>query len=270
MDTDNWITAVLALRKAERIVVFTGAGISASSGIPTFRDTDGFWNRFPPEQFATWDGLLKTALTRPHQVAEFVLNVVAPIAKAHANAAHRAVSRIERHTTTTVVTQNVDGLHQAAGSTHVHEIHGSLLEVIDTSTQQVIKRFQRDELIRISETLEKYTHKKISLVSFLWELRQCFPFDWRGRHRPNLILFGDALAEPAWTEACQAADQCDLLLTVGTSAAVYPAAMLPDRASKAGATTITIDPHVRGECWLQGNSETILPKLVSDAFGPAD
>src|SRR5580704_14259771 len=124
MDTDNWITAVLALRKARNVVVFTGAGISAESGIPTFRDADGFWQRFPPEQFATWSGLLRTALTRPQLVAEFVLNVVEPVAKAAPNAAHRAVAELQKYAKTSVVTQNIDGLHQSAGSTHVHEIHG--------------------------------------------------------------------------------------------------------------------------------------------------
>ncbi len=222
MSTDNWITAVLALRKAKHVVVFTGAGISAESGIPTFRDADGFWQRFPPEQFATWTGLLRTALTRPQLVAEFVLNVVDPIAKATPNAAHVAVAELERHVETSVVTQNIDGLHQSAGSTNVHEIHGSLLEVFDTSTAQVIRRFERNDLVQIAETLRQYATHQISLFSFLRQLRQEYPFDWRGRHRPNLVLFGDAMAEPAWTEASRVVEQCDLLLSVGTSGAVYP------------------------------------------------
>ena len=105
MDTDSRITAVLALRKAKRIVVFTGAGMSAESGIPTFRDTDGFWQRFPPERFPSWRGLLQTALTDPHSVAEFVLNVVEPIAQAEPNAGHLAVARLHHRAKTTVVTQ---------------------------------------------------------------------------------------------------------------------------------------------------------------------
>lgn len=200
MNTDNWITAVLALRKAKHVVVFTGAGISAESGIPTFRDADGFWQRFPPEQFATWTGLLRTALTRPQLVAEFVLNVVEPIAKASPNAGHLAVAELEKHVKTSVVTQNIDGLHQSAGSTDVHEIHGSLLEVVDTSTAQVIRRFERNDLAQIAETLRQYATHQISLFSLLRQLRKEYPFDWLGRHRPNLVLFGDAMAEPAWTE----------------------------------------------------------------------
>jgi NAD-dependent deacetylase len=267
MNTDNWITAVLALRNAKRVVVFTGAGISAESGIPTFRDSDGFWQRFPPEQFASWSGLLSTALTDPHSVAEFVLNVVEPIAVAKANAGHEAVAQLEQRVKTTVVTQNIDGLHQSSGSIEVWEIHGSLLEVMDKSTGQLVQRFQREELIQIADTLRKYANKEMSVVSFLWELRQRYPLDWLGHHRPNLILFGDALAEPAWSKACQAVEECDLFLSVGTSGAVYPAAMLPDQAAAAGATVITIDPQSNEGTWLQGKAGTVLPKLVQDAFG---
>lgn len=266
MITDNWITAVLALRKAKQVVVFTGAGISAKSGVPTFRDADGFWHRFPPDTFASWSGLLKTAVTDPHAVAEFVLNVVEPIANAAANAGHLAVAQLEQHVKTTVVTQNIDGLHQLAGSTEVCEIHGTLLEVINTSTGKLVQRFERHELIAIADSLRKYATRQQSLISFLGEFRQRYPFDWLGRHRPNLVLFGDSLAEPAWTRACQIVDACDVLLSVGTSGAVYPAAMLPDRAAAAGATVITIDPQISSECWLEGNAEVVLPKLVRDAF----
>ena len=267
MHIDNRITAVLALRKAKRIVVFTGAGMSAESGIPTFRDSDGFWQRFPPEQFASWRGLIETALTNPHPVAEFVLNVVEPIAKAEANAGHRAVAQLDQQAKTTVVTQNIDGLHQSAGSKDVLEIHGSLAEVVDVSTGKLVQRLKRDDLLQIAETLRKYASKQISLFSFFRQLRRSYPLDWRGRHRPNLVLFGDAMAEPAWPKACQAVKECDLFLSVGTSASVYPAAMLPHDAAKAGATVISIDPQARDGCWLQGTAAEILPSLVRDAFG---
>ena len=91
MNSDNLITAVLALRKARRVVVYTGAGVFAESGIPTFRDADGFWQRFPPEQFAQWSGLFSMVLSEPRRVAEFVLNVVEPIAMAKPNAGHLAI-----------------------------------------------------------------------------------------------------------------------------------------------------------------------------------
>lgn len=266
MSTDHWITAVLALRRAERVVVFTGAGISAESGIPTFRDADGFWHRFPPEQFATWQGLLQVATTDPHAVAEFVMHVVEPIARADANPGHRALAELGREKPTTIVTQNIDGLHQSAGSSHVREIHGSLLEVVDIARAQIVKRYERVELVQIAESLRKYVERQSTLIGLLWELRQRYPFDWMGRHRPNLVLFGDALAEPAWTEARAAVEHCDLLLSVGTSGAVYPAAMLPITAEAAGATVISVDPQPCTGCWLPGKAGDVLPKLIQHAF----
>ena len=267
MNTDHWITAVLALRKAKNVVVFTGAGISAESGIPTFRDSDGFWQRFPPERFASWKGLLQTAITNPRSVAEFVLNVVEPIAKAAANAGHQTVADLQQRVKTTVVTQNIDGLHQSAGSQNVLEIHGSLLEVVDFSTGKLVQRFERTDLVRIADSLRKYALEQSSVVSLLWELRRHYPLDLRGRHRPNLILFGDALAEPAWSDACRAVKKCDVLLSVGTSGAVDPAALLPTDAKASGATVITVDPQSGDGCWLQGNAGDVLPKLMGHAFG---
>lgn len=267
METDSRITAVLALRKAKRIVVFTGAGMSAESGIPTFRDTDGFWQRFPPERFASWRGLLQTALTDPHSVAEFVLNVVEPIAQAEPNAGHLAVAQLDLRAKTTIVSQNIDGLHQLAGSTDVLEVHGSLLEVVDVSTGKLVERFHRDDLVRIAEALRRYVSKENSLFSLFRQLRRSYPLDWRGRHRPNLVLFGDAMAEPAWSNACRAARECDVFISVGTSGAVYPAAMLPMDAAEAGATVIAIDPEPCYGCWLQGTAADVLPKLFDDAFG---
>jgi NAD-dependent deacetylase len=267
MNIDHWITAVLALRKAKNVVVFSGAGISAESGIPTFRDSDGFWQRFPPEHFATWYGLYQTAVKNPHSVAEFVLNVVEPIANAIPNAGHQAVTDIQRRVQTLVVTQNIDGLHQSAGSQSVHEIHGSLLEIVDVSTRTLAKKLTRGELKSIADLVRKYVSKECSLSTLHLELSQRFPLDWLGQHLPNLILFGDNLAEPAWTEACRAVKECDVLISVGTSGAVYPAAMLPDDAAASGATVIAVDPQPTAGCWLQGNAGEILPKLIADAFG---
>jgi NAD-dependent deacetylase len=267
MNSDNLITAVLALRKARKVVVYTGAGVSAESGIPTFRDADGFWQRFPPEQFAQWSGLLSMVLSEPRRVAEFVLNVVEPIAQALSNAGHLALAELEQHVSATVVTQNIDGLHQAAGSKEVHEIHGSLWEVVDVSNGRVVHRFTTEQLKDISAALRAYTEERESALKILSALRRLYPYDWLGRHRPNLVLFGDSLAEPAWTKAEQAARSCDVMISVGTSGEVYPAALIPQYAGAAGATVIKIDPKPSSACWLEGNAGTILPELVRAAWG---
>src|SRR5262249_13626560 len=110
------------IRSCTRLLIFTGAGISAESGIPTFRDDGGFWQQFPPEHFATWRGLLNTAAFRPRQFAEFLHAVIAPIASSRPNAAHLAIAAAENSLDIQIVTQNIDGLHQDAGSMCVYEI----------------------------------------------------------------------------------------------------------------------------------------------------
>ncbi len=132
MDDDPLQRAAQWLRAAHEIMVFTGAGVSAESGIPTFRDDSGLWQEFPPKRFATWQGLLDTAAREPRRLAEFLFAVLAPIAAAAPNAAHRAIAAAERHKGIKVVTQNVDGLHQEAGSTCVYEIHGSFFEIVSS------------------------------------------------------------------------------------------------------------------------------------------
>jgi NAD-dependent deacetylase len=157
-------------------------------------------------------------------------------------------------------------LHQSAGSQNVLEIHGSLFEVMHAGKGTVIHRFERDDLARLARILRSFVAQESSLLALTWRLRNIYPLDWLGQHRPNLVLFGDALAEPAWSNACRAAENCDVLISVGTSGAVYPAAMLPSRALEAGATVINVDPQPCGDCWLEGPAGTLVPKLVEEAF----
>ncbi len=133
--------------------MFTGAGVSAESGIPTFRDDEGFWQQFPVREFATWKGLVRTAIRRPRRLADFIHAVLHPIAVAKPNAGHRAIAEMEKHVGVTVVTQNIDNLHQEAGNTIVHEVHGSLFEVV-TRRGRFIRLLSRRQLLQIAEALE--------------------------------------------------------------------------------------------------------------------
>ena len=134
--------------------MFTGAGVSAESGIPTFRDDEGFWQHFPVDEFATWKGLVRTAIRQPRRVAEFIHAVLQPIAVAKPNAGHRVIAEMEKHVGVTVVTQNIDNLHQEAGSTIVHEIHGSLFEVV-TRRGRFVGLLSRRQLLQIAESLNR-------------------------------------------------------------------------------------------------------------------
>lgn len=255
------------LRRSRHVVVFTGAGVSAESGIATFRDPEGLWREFSPEQFGNWPGLLRSALTRPRRLAEFLVAVLQPIATAQPNAGHRAIARLERHMRTTVVTQNIDGLHQAAGSRVVHEIHGSLFDVV-TLRGRFLRRLSPECMQRIVEAIRRARGGRVTLPRLLRAARPLLGLGRRGVHRPGVVLFGQRMAEPAWTRALEAVRDCDCLLSVGTSGAVMPAAALPLEAGAAGTTVIHVDPAGGcGDIRLRGTAAELLPALVDAAFG---
>jgi NAD-dependent deacetylase len=190
-----------------------------------------------------------------------------PIAAARPNAAHRAIADMERHVGVTVVTQNIDNLHQEAGSTIVHEVHGSLFEIV-TRRGRFLRLLSRRELLRMAEALDHARHGWPVLPRVLVAIRLLAGLGLRGLHLPRIVLFGDAMAEPAWTNALAAVRQCDCMIQVGTSGTVQPAASLPWEAKSAGAKVITIDPNEGGgDVWLQGTAGTMLPRLCKAAFG---
>jgi NAD-dependent deacetylase len=266
IDADSLEVAAGYLREARDVVVFSGAGASAESNIPTFRDDDGFWRRFPPDQYANWLGLLRTAATHPRKVAEFILELIEPIAKARPNPGHYALAEIEKHSKVTVVTQNIDGLHQEAGSTTVHEVHGSLFELV-TLNGKFVKLLSREEILQIADKLRESIEGRLAFVKLLSALKPILGVGFWDLYRPKVVLFGDPMCEPDWTLGVQAAQHCDCMITVGTSCVVYPAAMLPEEARACGARIITVDPeHGTGDVWLKGPSGRLLPALVRQAF----
>jgi NAD-dependent deacetylase len=255
------------LRSARKVVVLSGAGASAESGIPTFRDEGGVWDRFPPEQFATPHGLVAMALRHPRRVAEFLLGLIEPIAAAGPNDGHRAIAEIEKHAGVSVVTQNIDGLHQDAGSTKVHEVHGSLFEIV-TLGGKFLRRVGREQLREVVARLQEALGRQFAPSKALRGVRPILGFGLQGVYRPNIVLFGEAMAEPAWSQAWESCDDCECMIMVGTSGVVYPAAMLPERAKTAGAYVISIGlDRTFCDVWLRGTAAKVLPLLVKEAFG---
>jgi NAD-dependent deacetylase len=254
------------LRYAERILVFTGAGVSVESGIPTFRDDGGFWTEFPPETYATWASLMKVAAARPKELARFLHAVVAPVAQARPNAAHLAIAQAEAHRPITVVTQNIDGLHQAAGSTVVHEIHGTLLETM-TESGRFDAILSRQDLQRVADSLDRASQGALTLARILLAIRPMAGVGRLGIYRPKVVLFNDAMAEPAWSKAQEAAQTADCVVQIGCSGQVYPAATIPSAARRNGATVISIDPNAAsGDFHLRGKASELVPKLFELAF----
>ncbi|MGD8451339.1 MAG: Sir2 family NAD-dependent protein deacetylase [Phycisphaerae bacterium] len=265
---DNLDLAADYLRSAERLVVFTGAGVSAECGIDTFRTAGGLWTEFSPDEFATWTGLVRTALWRPRRLAHFLARLLRPLAQAKPNAAHQAIAHAEKHVNVTVVTQNVDGLHQEAGSTTVREIHGSLLRVV-TLRKRFVRLLTRAGLARIVRRLEAAELSWMALLRVALAIRPLAGLSWRGLVRPSAVLFGEPLTEPDWSQALSDSRRCDVMLIIGTSGVVLPAAMLPARARAAGAKLIVIDPDEPGggDVWLRGTAGEIVPALFQRTFG---
>ena len=265
--SDNLAKAAACLRQARHVVVFTGAGISAESGIPTFRDPGGLWEKYPPDQFATPNGLVEVTLESPARMAGFLADVFAPLLAARPNDAHKAIAAMEKRVRVTVITQNVDSLHDEAGSSIVHEVHGSLFHRM-SDVGKPLGAISRKSLDRMLLRLRSIGNGPISMVRLARAIRPLWGVTRKGSYRPTIVLFGEALAEPDWTLAQKAATECDCFLSVGTSGAIMPAAMLPSLAQSAGTPVIAVNPK-RGDAdlFLQGDAGKVLPDLLGRAFG---
>lgn len=194
-----------AIAAARHLVVFTGAGISAESGIPTYRGDDGIWNRYDPNKFANVDYFFK----EPAYYWNFFKDVRFPvISKARPNPAHLALARLEEQgVLKTVITQNIDGLHQLGGCRKVLELHGNTRRITCLDCQQ-------------THTMEAVFDQLATRLPPV--CTRC-----GGIIKPEVVFFGEALPAKVLEEAVQHAKNCDLFLVVGSSLVVQPAATLP-------------------------------------------
>jgi NAD-dependent protein deacetylase/lipoamidase len=230
----EWISA------AQRVAVLTGAGISAESGVPTFRGVNGLWKTFRPEDLATPEAFARS----PRVSWEWYDWRRQKLAECLPNPGHRALVKLERDVAElTLVTQNVDGLHSKAGSRNVQELHGSLWRLRCTSCP----------------------YKAEDLRTPLPELPpRC---SCGGLLRPDVVWFGEVLPQEPFTRSIEAMSRSQVLLVVGTSALVYPAASLPMLAKQAGARVVEVNkeetPLSRlADLTLLGPSATLLPALT--------
>jgi NAD-dependent deacetylase len=213
---------VARLRAAQRITVLTGAGVSAPSGVPTFRGAEGLWRRFRPEDLATPEAFARD----PRLVWEWYDWRRQHIAHCVPNEAHCVLARWSaRWPGLTVVTQNVDGLHERAGSDDVLRLHGSIWDV---------RCWRGCRAGRQPRPLPEVP---------LRVLPPACPY-CQGLDRPGVVWFGEALDQTQLAQAASAAHGSDVFLSVGTSAVVYPAAGLIDHARRAGACLVEINAAV--------------------------
>lgn len=237
---------VQTLSQARRLVALTGAGVSAESGIPTFREAQrGLWAQFDPMALASPEGFAAD----PKRVWGWYQWRRKLIDSSHPNAGHQALAQLSAMVEQfCLVTQNVDGFHQLAGSTDVLELHGNITRTICSRTRKVV---DPDWLVRHADQ-----HPPPS------------PHHADGLCRPDVVWFGEALDEQVLTRAMKESSQADLMIVAGTAGAVYPAAGLPALAAENGARIIDINPEAtaisRLADWhLSGPSTHWLPRLVA-------
>jgi NAD-dependent deacetylase len=233
------------LEEAESVVVLTGAGVSAESGIPTFRDAmTGLWAKFDPAELATPQAFKRD----PAMVSRWYDERRCSVAKCSPNAGHMALAELQRHVLAkgkrfTLITQNVDRLHQKAGSTDVIELHGTLLvwRCLDCAA----------EAEEHGPAFEAYPPR-------------C---GCGGNRRPGVVWFGEELPRHALSKAQRAVESCELFISLGTSAVVHPAAGLIDLALAGGARLLEVNPeetpYSKSAHWsIRGRSGEVLPRLV--------
>jgi NAD-dependent deacetylase len=251
--------------KKGKAVALTGAGISSESGIPTFRGKGGLWEKYDPEIFANMPGLLSTFVSEPEKLVDFTYEFYSTLLKAGPNLAHTALSTMEESGhLSVVITQNIDNLHQQAGSRSVIELHGNAYCIRCIHCAKRIY-FERD---RIQEMITLLAENKKSRNALLKVLSRYFPrCDCGGRFRIDIVLFGEILPEQALQEAYAKLEDCSLLFLVGTSGVVYPAAGLPIYAKEKGAKVIEINKEPSELSYIcdrqiLGKSAEILPELL--------
>lgn len=228
------------LAAARSLTILTGAGVSADSGVPTFRGADGLWRNFRAEELATPEAFERD----PRLVWEWYNWRRELIATKKPNPAHEAIVEFERRFADFwLITQNVDGLHRAAGSRKLSEIHGNIWMVRCTGCGKVDEN--RDVPIAI-----------------LPACRHC-----RGLLRPHIVWFGESLGPDDLSRCAAALQSCDVLLVIGTSGVVYPAAGFASVARQAGAfvAEMNLEPTPQSDLVdvsLQGRAKEIVPLLL--------
>ncbi len=229
------------LKQARSVAVLTGAGVSAESGVPTFRGADGLWKRHRAQSLATPEAFARD----PKLVWEWYDWRRGVLAGVKPNAGHYALADLEKRTPQfTLITQNVDGLHELAGSRNVLRVHGSIwtLRCLECGSEQEDRRSPLPEIPP-----------------------RCA---CGGMLRPGVVWFGEPLPAAVWRAAERAARSCDLLLVIGTSAVVYPAAGLAHLAKSSAARVVEINvaetPLSREiDEFLLGPSGELLPQLIA-------
>lgn len=247
MEILNNKKVIVRLKNAKRMVVLTGAGISAESGIPTFRGENGLWTKLSPSELASFEAFYNNTAI----VSEWYNHRREIIENSKPNHGHYALLELSKIPEVfNLITQNIDGLHQRAGCKEVIELHGNILE------SYCIKCGKR-------YTSEEFDEIYLNAVNHIPRCK-C-----GGLIRPDVVWFGESLPTESIEKAYQVSIDADVFLSIGTSAQVVPASNLPKYAKRNGALLIEVNPNRTVltdsvDLWLQGKAGEILPKFVEE------
>jgi NAD-dependent deacetylase len=230
---------------SNKIVALTGAGISVDSGIPDFRSEGGLWQRYDPHEYATIESFNRNPTkfwTMGRELAETIL-------QAKPNSAHKGLSKLESNKKLIgIITQNIDNLHQAAGNKRIVELHGNYLRAYCTNCSR--------------EYVGEEVHQRVVNGEIPPKCDSC-----QGILKSEAVLFGEPLPEKAMGEAVELCRKTDLMLVIGSSLTIYPAAFLPQLAKNAGAKIILV--NLEGinrdnvaDIVIKGRATDVIPKLV--------
>ena len=221
------------IASARNLVAFTGSGISAESGIPTFRDPGGLWDRYDPDRLGS-DGL-STMSELSEEGRTFLQEMVATLERARPNPGHLALAELERMgILSSVITQNIDNLHWEAGNTRVIEVHGNFYRLRCLTCGRTFKLKKGEDLPSMMKQMAEIVERGSLELAQLMPKCQC-----GGLTRFDVVHFGEPVQD--FPQAEHAAQSCDMMLALGTSGVVTPAALLPGYAKRAGAKVIEIN-----------------------------
>jgi NAD-dependent deacetylase len=268
MEQIERVKNLLRQYKNKTVIAFSGAGLSAESGIPTFRGKDGLWNKFNPTELATFEAFENDPLT----VWKWYLWRMYLIAKAEPNPAHYALVEMEKkipkfwH-----ITQNVDGLHRVAGQRRYLELHGNIWE---GRCRYCGEYYPEEGFKKLFPLADREYLKKLSEDEFKEKLLNGLTYENLPRCRicgslvgPGVVWFGESLPSDVLEKAFQLAKEAKVCFSVGTSAVVYPAAYIPELCKKNGGILIEVNPEETAlspiaDFVFRSSAAEILPRLV--------
>ncbi|MBU3916077.1 NAD-dependent protein deacylase [bacterium] len=229
--------AARILSNTNRAVAFCGSGVSEESGISTFRDPGGLWDQIDPIEVGTTEGLIQAMEKNSDRLKPIFKEILCSFEKADPNPAHKVLAELEKkEIISAIITQNIDNLHQESGSKNVIEVHGNLFRMKCLSCGK-LRKYNRKELVK--KTLENFRNlTEFDLRSLLSLAVKC---DFcQNITRPDVVMFGEAVQN--LNDSIFVSRSCEVMLILGTSGLVYPAAGFPMEAKKAGAKIIEMNP----------------------------